>query len=294
MIKRIVEIGNPAFLSVRHGQMRIERDDALVGEVPIEDLGVLILDHPAVTHTQALLAACFSNNVAVIVCDGRHHPGAVLLPMDGHSLHAKVLGEQISASAPRRKRLWQTIVQAKIREQARVLESAVSDSGPLRAMAGRVRSGDPDNVEAQAAREYWKRLFGRDFRRDRNGGHANPLLNYGYTILRAAVARAIVGAGLHPALGVQHSNQYNAFALADDLLEPLRPLADIAVFEVLRLHGGVPEMTPDIKRELLGVLSWDVDLDGRRFPLMVALHHYASSVREVLAARQAKPEIPTR
>ena len=179
--------------------------------MPVEDLGILILDHPAITHTQPLLTACLENNVVVILCDIKHLPTGILIPLEGHSLQGKTFISQTQLSEPTRKRLWQTIIQSKIRAQAQTLIGAVGDNGSLSPLGAKVRSGDPDNIEAQAARLYWRKLFGEDFRRDRNMLGTNALLNYGYAIMRAAVARAIVGAGLHPSLGLHHHNQFDSF-----------------------------------------------------------------------------------
>jgi CRISPR-associated protein Cas1 len=292
MIKRIVEISNPAYLHLRNRQMVIDHEGVEIGSVPVEDLGVLILDHPAISHTQGLLSACFENNVIVLVCDRRHLPCAILLPLDGHTLHSKTLGQQIAASEATCKRLWQRVVQAKIREQAKVLQSATGNDNPLRAYAAKVKSGDPENIEAQAARIYWQRMFGPEFRRNPVTPGINAMLNYGYAVIRGAVARAVVSAGLHPALGVHHRNQYNSFSLADDLMEPLRPLVDIKVYEVSELLPITSELTPQIKRALLEILSWNCTIGERKFPLMVALHQYAASVRKVLAGEQKDVEIP--
>lgn len=294
MIKRIVEISNPAHLHLRRNQLVVQQDDKESGQIPIEDLAVLILDHAAITLSQALLVSCFENNVVLVICDARHHPDALLSPLSGHSLHSKILPGQISATEPTKKRLWQAIVQAKIREQGRVLASATGEPSPLMQMAVRVKSGDPDNLEAQAARIYWQRLFGKSFRRDPDGAHANPLLNYAYSIIRAAVARAIVGAGLHPALGIQHRNQYNAFCLADDLMEPLRPLADIKVYELCNMYTEPPDLDKSTKAALISILGWDVQFDGRSYPLMVALHLYAASVRDALTTNHKQILIPSR
>ncbi len=292
MIKRIVEISTPAYLHLRNRQMEIERDGVEIGNVPIEDLGMLILDHPGITHTQGLLTACFENNVVVLICDSRHLPSAILLPLDGHTLHSKTLGQQIAATEPACKRIWQRIVQSKIHEQAKVLQSATGDDKPLHAYASKVKSGDPENIEAQAARIYWQRLFGPEFRRNQDLPGINAMLNYGYAVMRGAVARAVVGAGLHPALGVHHRNQYNSFALADDLMEPLRPLVDIKVYEICEMQPENIELTPQNKRALLEILSWSCAIGERKFPIMVALHQYAASVRKVLAGEDKEVEIP--
>ncbi len=292
MIKRIIEISNPSYLHLKNKQMVIERDGQEIGNVPVEDLGVLILDHPAIVHSQGLLAACFEQNVVVLLCDGKHLPSAILLPLEGHTLHSKTLRQQIAASEPTAKRIWQRVVQAKIREQAKVLQSAVGNSNPLSLYANKVKSGDPDNIEAQAARIYWQKLFGADFRRDQDAAGINAMLNYGYAVIRGAMARAIVGTGLHPAIGVHHRNQYNSFALADDLMEPLRPLVDIKVHEITKVLSEIPELTPQNKRAVLEILSWDCTLNERKMPLMVSLHLYAASVRKVLAGEANEVEIP--
>lgn len=292
MIKRVVEVGSPARLSLRKGQMVIEREGEEDASVPIEDLGVLILEHPAISHTQGLLAACSANNVAVVLCGEKRLPAAVLLPLEGHSTHARILRSQISLSEPSRKRLWRAIVRAKIEAQAHALESAGEDGRTLRAMAARVKSGDPENVESQAARIYWPRLFGEEFRRGREKGGPNPLLNYAYAVLRAAAARAVAGAGLHPALGLHHRNQYDGLALADDLMEPLRPLADRKVCALWRASGGEADLSPETKRELLGVLGEDCRLGDRRLPLITALGLYAAGVRKAIEGEAKQVEIP--
>ncbi len=294
MIKRIVEISNPAYLHLKNQQMVIEQNGTLMGQVPIEDLGVLILSNPAITHTQQLLSACWQNNVIVVSCDERFMPGAALIPLDGHSLHAKILASQIEARESTKKRLWAAIVKAKIREQVKVLKAVNKDTAGLSAYPAKVKSGDPENIEAQAARIYWLRLFGDGFRRNRDDPGINALLNYGYAVMRSAVARAVVGAGLTPALGIHHRNQYNSFALVDDLIEPLRPLVDVKVHELTNMRSTEPELDPATKKELISILGWNIKLSGREWPLLVALTHYASSVRDVLAGTLKEAEIPER
>ena len=254
-------------------------------------MGILILDHPAISHTQQLFATCCANNVAIILCDNKHLPAYLLLPLVGNSQQTKFLAEQIAASQPAKKRLWQLIVKAKISAQARVLSDLVTSSPRLGRLVSAVKSGDPHNVEAQAARIYWRVLFGDGFSRDRNQGGINMLLNYGYTVMRAAVARALVGTGLHPSLGINHRNQYNSFALADDLLEPLRPLVDIRVFQ-LASERKEDELGMEQKSSLLECLSWQVFMDDKKSPLMVALHAYTAGVRRTLAGEIKVPSIP--
>ncbi len=200
--------------------MAIERDGQRVGQVPIEDLGILILNHSGAVVTQGLLDACSENNAVVVCCDGKRLPSSILLPLSGHSVHAETLRAQVAMTLPRRKRLWQQIVRSKITAQARLLGEPgkrIADLAPL------VRSGDPDNIEARAARAYWPLLFGPSFRRNRTGAGVNSLLNYGYAVLRAVVARAICAAGLHPSVELHHHNRYDSLCLASDLMEPLRP-----------------------------------------------------------------------
>lgn len=292
MIKRIVEVNSHAHLRLRDNQLVIERSEGETAQVAIEDLGVLILDHHSITHTQQVLCACWQNNVAVVVCDERHLPGALLLPLEGHSTQSRIIANQINVSEPAKKRLWQTIVRAKIRGQARVLESVVGDSAPLIVYADKVKSGDPDNIEAQAARIYWQRLFGGDFRRNHEHGGINALLNYGYAIVRAAIARALVGAGLHPSLGLHHHNQYDALCLADDLVEPLRPLVDLRVYELREHEKEDLELNRETKRGLLDILTRNVSVNGQKLPLMVAMHNYAASVRDALSGETKNIAIP--
>src|SRR3989339_232302 len=292
MIKRIVEISNPARLSLKNQQMVIDRDGFESATVPIEDMGVLILDHPQISHSQGLLSACSENNVAVIICNGKHLPVAVLTPLEGNSLHTKAIARQIQTPEPIRKQLWKAIVQAKVRAQAKALDYAAADSHPLHTYASRVKSGDPDNIEAQAARIYWHKLFGKEFRRDYESPGINVLLNYGYAVMRAAVARAIVATGLHPSLGLHHHNQYNSFCLADDLLEPLRPIVDIKVYELFKMLPEEIVLSLENKRALLEILSADCIINDQRLPLMTSLHHYAASVRKAICGEHKSVEIP--
>ncbi|MCK6467739.1 MAG: type II CRISPR-associated endonuclease Cas1 [Candidatus Brocadia sinica] len=292
MIKRIVEISNPARLSLKNQQMVVDREGFDLAAVPIEDIGVLILDHPQITHTQGLLAACSENNVALLVCSEKHLPSAILLPLEGNSLHSKIIAQQAQVTEPTCKRLWQAIVRAKIREQAKALLLSTGDDSPLPAYAKRVKSGDTENIEGQAARIYWQKLFGQDFRRDPKTPGINILLNYGYAVMRAAVARAIVSTGLHPSLGLHHHNQYNSFCLADDLVEPLRPAVDLKVYELCKKLPEEPALTTENKRVLLETLSADCVMNGQRLPLMTSLHHYAASVRKVICGEHKRMEIP--
>ena len=292
MIKRVVEIASPARLSLKNNQMIIKREDKREVSVPFEDVGILILDHPAIVHTQGVFDACFANNVIVLICGKNHLPGAVLMPLDGNALQTKTIAGQVNCPEPVRKRLWQAVIIAKVSAQAFVLKKATGDAGLIANYAGRVKSGDPDNVEAQAARIYWQRLFGDEFRRERDEVGVNAMLNYGYAIVRSAIARAIVATGLHPSIGIHHRNQYNAFCLADDLVEPLRPAVDMLVYELSRNNQLELELSPRTKKSLLAVLNTDMFIGGRKLPLMTATHYYAASVRKVICAEEKQAQIP--
>ena len=301
MIKRTVEISTPGcYVHTKHEQLVIEKDGFKLGSVPIEDLGVLIFDNPQILITSALMGFLAEQNVSVIFTDAKHLPSSVTIPYSANTIQTKVLNTQIDISLPTKKRLWSAVVSAKILNQSKVLELCGGDGTALREISKNVASGDPKNLEAYAARIYWRRLFGDEFRRDRDAADENALLNYGYAVVRAATARAIVGTGLHPGLGINHKNQYNPLPLADDLVEPLRPMVD------LRVHSIIREMIPDAdgserqiildrdtKREILGLLADECLYDGRKLPLMVALGNYVASVKQVMTGEAEKPVIPT-
>lgn len=285
-------MGSPARLRLADRALVVERLEQAPLRVPLEDLGVLIIDHPQVTLTAPLLQACSASGTAIVVCDAKHLPSSALLPFAGHSLHARVVQAQAAASRPTRKRLWAAIVRAKIRAQAECLARCGGDSAALAAFAERVRSGDPDNVEAQAAQAYWPRLFGAAFRRDPEAEGINALLNYGYAIVRTAVARALVGSGLHPALGLHHRNQYNPYALADDLMEPLRPAVDGTVHALTASGSSAPVIARPIKEVLLGITALDAEVGGERLPFFVALPRFTASIVRVLQGEADAPLIP--
>lgn len=295
MIKRTVEISRPAHLSLSRAQLVIKakEGDAELS-VPIEDLGVLVLDDSGITHSSAALLACMKNNVAVVLCDERHLPAGLLQPFEGHTLFQKHLRDQLDASQPQRKQLWQRIIQAKLKAQAAVLEKHTGNDANLGRLAAQVRSGDSDNLEALAARRYFSSLFGEAFIRNPDLGGINSALNYGYALLRAAVARSIVGSGMHPALGIWHKNQYNAYTLADDLMEPLRASADSLIASQIDQHplGSEPMLDRRWRTALLHLLQQDYRIGGRTFPLLVALQHYTSSIRQYLSREVEELEIP--
>ena len=282
MIKRTIDVSEQAYLHMKQKQLHLDKKGELVASIPIEDIGVLILQHPAIVITQAAIIACQQNKVVIVFCDAQHLPYSILLPIsDGHTLHTKVLRQQTKISRSTRKRLWKQIVQEKIHQQAVVLGQAGVADQVLTRMVKKVKSGDSENHEAQAAQHYWRKLMGSNFRRNRNANGVNALLNYGYSIMRAMVARALVGSGLHPALGIHHRNQYNGLCLADDLMEPLRPQVDKAVFEYSQITQS-PEICRTSKRRLLGLLNATVSWNNRTMPLMVASHYLAANLKSAI------------
>ena len=281
MIKRTLYFGNPAYIKTSNEQLVIELPET--GETknsPIEDIGILILDHQQITITQASLAKLLANNTAIITCDNTHHPTGMMLNLDGHTLQSQKFKSQIEATVPLKKQLWQQTVMAKIENQAAMLAFRREENKILLNLASSVKSGDSDNCEAQAAAYYWKRVFPEflEFRRERYGPPPNNLLNYGYAILRALVARGLVASGLLPTLGIHHRNQYNAYCLADDIMEPYRPFVDFAVYQIVRKHEKFLEMTPDMKKGLLAIPAMDVIIDGQKSPMMNAVQRTTASL----------------
>lgn len=292
MIKRTLYFGNPAYLRFSNEQLLIENE---VGEqkVPVEDIGLIILDHPQITLTQTILTKLIENNAAIINCNAAHHPIGLFLPLDTHTLQSERFRDQIRASEPLKKQLWQQTVRQKVLNQAGILLDRKIDSESLKYLAKEVRSGDPDNIEARAAAYYWKHLFGDEFLRERFGKHPNHLLNYGYAILRAIVARSLVGSGLLPTLGIHHHNKYNAYCLADDIMEPYRPYVDGLVDGLTRKHPGKElELTKETKAELLQIPVLDVYLDGKKSPLMVATQLTTASLASCYQGESKKLKYP--
>jgi CRISP-associated protein Cas1 len=276
---RVVSVSGPGFARLSDRHLAIVKNGSEVGRVPIEDIATLVLDGPDLSISHQLLGACISHGVVVIVTDDRHLPAGYLLPIAGHSLHTKILREQIESSVPAKKRAWQAVVKGKISAQADLVSIVGQDSKHLRKLSALVRSGDPDNVEARAAAITFESVFGKNFTRDRDSPGINGLLNYGYAIVRAAVARSVVGSGLHPSIGIQHHNQYNALCLADDAMEPLRPLVDYYVWQWIQNSPKAVEVVPQSKRHLVSVLGCFLYFKGELLPFFVALERYAASLR---------------
>ncbi len=286
MIKKTLYFGNPAYLSLRLEQLVIKtqrQDDdgeSITRTIPIEDVGVVVLDHRQITITQGVMEKLLENNCAVITCDSRHLPVGLLLPLVGNTVQNERFRSQIDSSLPLRKQLWQQTIQAKIANQAAVLEYSTSRRhGNMLAWVSQVKSGDSDNVEARAATYYWKTIFPErpDFLRGQFEDDPNGLFNYGYAVLRAVVARSLVMSGLLPTLGIHHHNRYNAYCLADDIMEPYRPYVDRLVLDIIA-EDGTLSLTQSAKLRLLSIPVLDVEIDGHTSPLMVAVSTTTASL----------------
>ena len=300
MIKRVLCFTNPAYLSL-HLQQIVYEPPATKSEtdsdkaakqtrtIPIEDVGVVILDNQQITITQALMAALLENNCAVITTDSRHLPIGLLLPLAGNSLQSERFRKQLDASEPLKKQMWQQTIVAKILGRAAILQEVGIENANMRTWAKSVRSGDPENLEGRAAAYYWRNVFqNQDFIRGQEGDPPNNLLNYGYAIVRAMMARALVAAGLLPTLGIHHHNRYDTYCLADDIMEPYRPYVDRLVLSMLKHHNDISELTTDIKRDLLSISTADVIIDGHRSPMIVAIQTTANSVQRCLCGESRK------
>ena len=309
MIKRTLYFGNPSYLSLKNGQLvlklpEVEKNDTLpeafkqnnVKTFPIEDISYVILDHKQITITQGLLEELLANNCAVITCDSRCMPSGLLLPLESNILQQERFSEQIKSSLPLRKQLWQQTIIRKIENQAAMLKRHTSaETGNMEKWSKKVKSGDSENLEARAAAYYWSHLLPDipDFSRKQDGDYPNNLFNYGYAILRAVVARALVASGLLPTLGIHHHNRYNAFCLADDIMEPYRPVVDEIILHVIHHFPEEKELSKEIKAELLQIPVTDVLINGQRSPLMVAASTTASSLYKCYSKKSRRILYPT-
>jgi len=277
MIKRTVDISDgPTFLNIENDQLILTREHQRIGSVPCEDIGVLMIDHYATTYTHGALTRLLGWGAVIVLCGENHLPVGILLPVEHNELLTERLRAQVAAPLPLRKKLWKQIVVYKIKHQALNLPAEHPERRRLLAMAEKVKSGDTSNCEGQAARFYWPVMMGKDFRRDPKGAWPNPLLNYGYMVFRAAIGRAIVAGGLHPAIGLFHANRNNPFVLADDFVEVFRPRIDRAVVEFMKT--GKTEIDRDAKRAVLELLTEPITVAGQSGPLMVGLHRMVSSL----------------
>ena len=296
MIKRTLQIGSPCHLKCANNQLVVSYSHVKGQEnkpdrtVPIEDIGILLLEHQQISLTHYLLDKLVSSNVAVITCNDAHHPTGMLLPLEGNTIQSERFRYQIEATEPLKKQLWQQTVKAKIANQAAVFSKWNINNKLLVNLSNGVLSGDTGGCEGTAAVHYWQNLFPGSwlFFRRRDGVPPNNLLNYGYAILRATMARAIVGAGLLPTFGIFHRNRYNAYCLADDLMEPYRPFVDVVVRMIIDETSIVDVLTQDFKTRLLQVLTTDVLLNGEKSPLMVAMQRTAASLAKCFAGEQRK------
>lgn len=294
MIKRTLDISEgPTHLSVENDQLVLSRHREEIGRVPCEDVGLLLVDQVATSYTHAVFTRLLHFGACVVLCGPDHLPAGVVLSMSDNELTARRLRAQARAKLPLRKRLWRQVVRHKIRGQAANLPPEHPAALRLRSLALEVKSGDRSNCEGQAGRFYWPALMGPDFRRDPDGLPPNNLLNYGYMVLRAAVARALVAAGLHPAFGLHHCHRNNSFALADDLVEVLRPRVDRAVLALLQQPDASGFIDRPAKQALLGLLSEEVAVADERGPLFVQLHRVAASLVRCYEGEQVKLDLPS-
>lgn len=291
MLKRTLFFGKPSRLSMKDRQLVIEsKENGEIHKVPIEDIGYAVIENQQISFSVPLLQELMANNVAVIFCDASHMPNSMLLNLDGHHLQSELFRFQIDASEPLKKNLWKQTIEAKIRNQSALLNKLGKNGSLLKPFYSNVKSGDTDNREGAAARIYWNEICGPDFTRDRYGACPNNLLNYAYIVLRAAVARALTGSGLLPTLGLFHHNRYNAFCLADDIMEPYRPFADEIVFQLYQ--DGAQELTTAIKAEILKILANDVCFENTTRPLMVGLSQTTASLARCFTGEQKKMVYP--
>lgn len=291
MIKRTLLFTNPCRLSLKNCQLVVENlETGEVKQAPIEDMGVIVIENQRTSISIPALNALSENNCGVVFCNARHMPVSMLMNLDSNSVQAEVYRFQTDASLPLKKGLWKQIVESKVRNQANLLNELGKDGNKLKPLYSNVKSGDADNREGIAARFYWDELLGEDFIRGRYGAEPNPLLNYGYSILRAGMARAIMGSGLFPAFGLFHKNRYNAFPLADDLMEPYRPYVDQLVYELLQ--KGETELTTSTKQVLLRVLFIDTSFKDMVRPLELALSITSASLVKCLKGEQKYLSFP--
>ena len=307
MIKKTLYFGNPAYLSLRDAQLVIKLPEVVKNNTlpehfkqkaeitkPIEDLGVVVLDNKQIIVTSGVLEALLENNCAVITCDSKSMPVGLMLPLYGNTTQNERFRHQLDASLPLKKQLWQQTVKVKIENQSAVLKKCMGEEiRCMKVWASDVKSGDSENMEARAAAYYWKNLFPIDgFTRGRDGVPPNNLLNYGYAILRAVVARGLVSSGLLPTLGIHHHNRYNAYCLADDIMEPYRPYVDELVFQIVASGIDYEVLTKEIKGRLLTIPTLEVVISGKRSPLMVAVGQTTASLYKCFSGELRKISYP--
>jgi len=294
MIKRVVEISTAGtYLSVKLGQLIVKQEGQVKGQISCEDIGVLLIDHQGISYTHSVFTELLAHGAAVVLCNGTHHPAGMLLPLETNTVQTERFRNQINAKEPLKKKLWQQIVRAKIKHQAKLVHYDQIVYKILLDLQKKVRSGDPDNIEAQASQKYWSvYLQNEAFRRKRDGIGPNNLLNYGYMVMRAAVARALCSAGLLATLGIHHRNKYNAFCLADDVIEPFRGFVEERAREIFTNKNRGTELDKENKAALLEVLYRPVVIGGTEGPLLVGLHRTAASLARCYAGEQDWIDLP--
>lgn len=290
MLKKSILIERKSRVSCKNLQLII-KNESREGSIPVEDIGFVVIDSPEVYISIPALNLLIANNAAVIICDASHLPNGLFLNLNSHHIQQEVFKHQIAASVPLKKQLWQQTIIEKIKNQGFLLEHITQQNNKLDFIASKVLSGDTTNMEGVAASFYWKSFFNHDFKRERFGNYPNNFLNYGYAILRAATARALSGSGLLNTLGIHHKSKYNAFALADDIMEPFRPLVDETVHFIME-HYDEQELTTEIKSEFLKILTRTVYFKNEKSPLMVALQKTASSLQQCYTGHRKKIKYP--
>jgi CRISPR-associated protein Cas1 len=294
VIGRIVEVADDQRHLFMHRGFMVVRDTEgerkELGQVPLDDIAAVIANAHGLSYTNNLLVALAERGAPFVLCGANHNAVGMLLAIDGNYQQAKRFDAQIAAAKPTAKRLWAEIVRSKLQQQAAALEAAGAPTVPLSALVSKVRSGDPENMEAHGARRYWSLLLGSEFRRDQGADGVNSMLNYGYTVLRAATARAVVAAGLHPTIGLHHSNEGNPMRLVDDLMEPFRPVIDLKVWQLQR--GGESQVTPETKRALVRTLYDDMQTTAGATPVLVCAQRLATSLAQVYIGEREKLDLP--
>ena len=280
MLYRSIYIGNPAYLKLKDKQLKVTNPETKEekGSIPIEDIGLLMLDHYQITLSHQLIQELMKNNVILISCDERHLPLAGMLPFSGNTLFSERVKTQIEVSEPLKKQLWKQTVECKIQNQLKVLEQLGKYAYPMYEYLKEVKSGDTTNMEGSAAQHYWKYLIDNDFLRDRFGDYPNPFFNFGYGVLLSIIARALVDTGLLLVLGIFHRNKYNPYCLASDIMEPYRPIVDLLVMKWLQLHPEKQNLDKESKTFLLQIATQDVNIEKLVRPLMVGVKMTASSL----------------
>ena len=290
MLKKTILLENKASLSAKNLQLVI-KSEIRESTIPIEDIGFLVIDNPEIFLSIPALNLLIENNTSVIICNSNHLPNGMFLNLNSHHIQQEIFKNQIDATQPLKKQLWQQTIVEKIKNQGLLLETITGNKNSLEFLASKVLSGDTTNMEGVAASQYWKSFFDMDFKRERFGNYPNNFLNYGYAILRAATARALSGSGLLNTLGIHHKSKYNAFALADDIMEPFRPIVDEKVFEIMQNYEE-QELNTKIKSELLQILTRTVYFKEEKSPLMVALQKTASSLQQCYTGDRKKIKYP--